>query len=46
MSVLEQNSLDLEITKFLEKGIIEECHTEKGEFISNVFLRLKKRWFI
>ena len=42
ISVLEQNSLDLEITKFLEKGIIEKCYTEKGEFISNVFLRLKK----
>ena len=45
MSVLEQKSLDLEITKFLEKGILEECYTEKGEFISNVFL-IEKRWLI
>ena len=27
-----------EITKFLEKGILEECYTEKGEFISKMHI--------
>lgn len=42
MNKFEQNILDLEIIKFLEKGVIEECYNEKEEFISNVFLRQKK----
>ena len=38
----EKHFLNLEIGKLLEKGVIEECGSEDGEFISNVFLREKR----
>ena len=41
MGNTEANAVDTEITKLLAKGvIINSCH-EDGEFISNIFLRLK-----
>ena len=42
MFELQTVSLDLQIGKFLEKGIIVESADESDEFISNVFLREKK----
>ena len=42
MNQCEREILDQEIVKLLDKGIIENCAHEPGEFISNVFLRKKK----
>ena len=42
MNLTEQLLVDSEIEKLLEKGVIEQCSHENGEFISNIFLREKK----
>lgn len=34
--------IDGEITKLLNKGVIEQCSHTEGEFLSPIFLRLKK----
>ena len=41
-SETEQRVIDAEVSKLLEKGVIEPCVPETGEFISTVFLRPKK----
>ena len=38
----ESELIDEQIDSFLEKGVIELCEHERGEFVSNIFLRLKK----
>ena len=38
----EKLTIDSELTKLLNKGVIEKCEHSEGEFISNVFLRPKK----
>ena len=35
-------TLEAEIQKFLQKGIVETAEHEQGEFISNIFLRPKE----
>ena len=41
MGNTEANAVDTEITKLLAKEVIINSHHEDGEFISNIFLRLK-----
>ena len=41
-SAQESANVNAQISKFLEKGIIVQSSHEKGEFISNIFLRPKK----
>ena len=42
-SVTEQwVTIDYEILNFLEKGLVETCVLETGEFVSTFFLRLNK----
>ena len=41
-SAQETEVMDMEIKKYLRKGIIVASQHEKGEYISNVFLRPKK----
>ena len=41
-SSLQQEAIDLEIDKFLKKGVIKECEHENGEFISPIFVTPKK----
>lgn len=38
----ELTIIDGEITKLLYKGVIQECSHSEGEFLSPIFLRLKK----
>ena len=38
----ESSLMDQEIYTLLQKGVIEEAYHSHGEFLSNVFLRLKK----
>ena len=43
MSLSEQNIMNTEVSKLLNKGVIEQCaHHTEAEFISNVFLKEKK----
>lgn len=37
----ERSAIDIQIQKFLQKGIIREAAREEGEFISNIFSRPK-----
>ena len=41
-SEAQSESIDLEIAQLLQKGVIQPCHHEAGEFISPVFTRPKK----
>ena len=38
----EEIGIDQEIAKLFDKGVIEPCHRETGEFVSNIFTRPKK----
>lgn len=38
----EEADIDLEISKLHDKGVIEPCQMETGEFVSNIFTRPKK----
>ena len=42
LSKIETESVDLEITQLLKRGVIQPCQNEAGEFISPVFTRPKK----
>ena len=41
-SETKQRVIDAEVSKLLEKGVIEPCVPETGEFITTVFQRPKK----
>ena len=42
LSEVETQTVQVEVEKFIEKGVIEEVQAEAGQVISNVFLRPKK----
>lgn len=42
LSEIQTESVDLEITQLLKKGVIQPCQHEPGEFISPIFTRPKK----
>ena len=42
LSEIQTESVDLEITQLLKKGVIQPCQHEAGEFISPIFSRPKK----
>lgn len=42
LSEIQTESVDLEITQLLKKGVIQPCQHEAGEFISPIFTRPKK----
>ena len=35
-----------EIEKLLKKGVLHKVNHTEGEFLSNIFLRAKKRWLL
>ena len=45
LSDIQSVSIDLEIAQLPQKGFIQPCYHEAGEFISPVFTRLKKDGF-
>ena len=38
----EKKSIDLEVTKFLRKGIIEKTFASNSQFVTHIFTRFKK----
>ena len=42
MSIVETNVIDSEISKLYQKGVIEQSHHERGQYISPIFIRPKK----